>query len=329
VAFDSGDLNQIVSYIKGDVCQCIPFLGAGVNVSCDDPPYRGLPLAGHLADLFLAEPYFTFVGKASDRDNLAKVAQQYEMRSNRSKLTNWLKRQIPDDDHEPSPLLRTLAKMPFPLIVTTNYDRLMEQALRLEDKQEGTDFITVIQPPTGWDMLKDPSLHDKFDDWTAFPGTIVYKIHGSFLGSATRNEENWKPETTPSPVVITEEDYISFMTVMGKANRSRDDGIVGIPDFIRSRMANSMLLFLGYGLEDWDIRGLYNGIIQSIPDYQRRDSFAIQRDATQLWRDFWTKRHVLVRNYDLYAFAVELHEACFQTPLNWAPHIETPDSGQP
>jgi len=314
----------------GDVCQCIPFLGAGVNVSSDDPAYVGLPLGSHLANLFLSEPFFTLVGKQSDRENLAKVSQQYDMKRNRSDLTNWLKRNIPDDDHEPSPLLRALAKFKFPLIVTTNYDRMMEQALRLEGKKEGTDFITVVQPPAGWDLLAEPRLLEQFGDWAAFPGTVVYKIHGSFVGPATRQPGKFVPETNPSPLVITEEDYIGFMTVMGTSSTDR----VGIPDFVRSRILNSMLLFLGYGLEDWDIRGLYNGLIQSIPPYQRRDSFAIQKNATQLWQDFWTKRHVLVRNYDLYQFAAELHQGCFNAPLNWAPlsaapQPESPKPGQP
>ena len=236
------------------------------------------------------------------------------MRRNRTDLTNFLKRQICDDDCDPSPLLRTLAKIPFPLIVTTNYDRLMEAALRLEGKEEGKDFITLVQPPTGWDLLNDRQLSGKFEDWTAFPGTLVYKIHGSFSGTATVKKEKWIAETVPSPVVITEEDYITFMTVMGAETAER----IGVPPFIRSRMANSMLLFLGYGLEDWDIRGLYNGLIQSIPSYSRRDSFAIQKDATSLWQTFWTKRNILVRNYDLYGFAQELHEARFGERPDWA-----------
>jgi hypothetical protein len=313
--FEFGELNQIVSYIKGAVNQCVPFLGAGVNVTSEDPAYSGLPLGGHLANLFLAEPYFTFVGKESDRGNLAKVSQQYEMRRTRSDLTNWLKRQIPDDDHEPSPLLRVLATLNFRLIVTTNYDRMMERALRQTGKKEGIDFLTIVQPPTGWDLLAEPTLFERFADWAAFSGTIIYKIHGSFVGTATRREDNWVTEIKPSPIVITEEDYIAFMTIMGTASPER----IGIPEFLRSRMLNSMLLFLGYGLEDWDIRGLYNGLIHDIPPYQRRDSFAIQHDASNLWQNFWNKRNVLVRNYDLYRFAAELYEACCQTPLKRTP----------
>jgi hypothetical protein len=37
---------------------------------------------------------------------------------------------LDDEDIEPSPLLRTLAALALKLVVTTNYDRLLERALR-------------------------------------------------------------------------------------------------------------------------------------------------------------------------------------------------------
>jgi hypothetical protein len=159
---------------------------------------------------------------------------------------------------------------------------------------------------------------------------LVYKIHGSFKGVATQDKQRWedreylRQEKEPSPVIITEEDYISFMTVMGAESEEK---LIGIPRFVRSRILNSMLLFLGYGLEDWDIRGLYSGLIQSIPKYQREKSFAIQKDPTNLWKDFWIGREVAVVGYDLYQFAKELHLAYFETPLDWPPPTTVSPSG--
>jgi len=77
--------------------------------------YQGLPPGSKLAEQILAEQYFTFSGKSADRENLAEVACS----------ARWRK---------------------SPLIVTTNYDRVMEAALRLEGKEEGKDFITLMQP---------------------------------------------------------------------------------------------------------------------------------------------------------------------------------------
>jgi hypothetical protein len=313
--FDEGDLAQIVSHIRRQPCHCVPFLGAAVNVRDAGRSYPGMLLGRDLAGEFLKTPDFTFVGPVSDRENLAKVTLQYEIRNSRGDLVNRLKTLIPDDDHSPSPLLRTLARMPFKLIVSTNYDRLMERALMMEGKQPGRDFLRIVQPPAGWDIRANPQLTEKFLEWAEFEGLILYKIHGSFLGSATSaTPPAAGAHYSDNPLIITEEDYIQFMTAMGHDDHER----VGIPQCIRSRMTERMLLFLGYGLEDWDIRALYKGLIDSLDNFKKRDSFAIQKNANSLWQRFWNKRDVLVRNFDLYQFAEELHQAYFKEALNWS-----------
>jgi len=328
--FDPGDLSQIVKQIRGEPCFCVPFLGAAVNVKDPARAYDGMLIGRELAGEILSTRDFLFLGPKGDRENLAKVALQYEIRTNRKDLVSKLKYLIPDDDHEPSPLLRTLARLPFELIVSTNYDRLMERALEMEGKKEGKDFITIVQPTSGWDLRADPDLDSKFKDWSAFEGLLLYKIHGSFRGRATRKPQAkppagaGAPEPDPAgPLIITEEDYIEFMIAMGHDDHER----VGIPQCIRSRMQQKMLLFLGYGLEDWDIRALYKGLIDSLDRSEQRDSFAIQKNASPLWQSFWNKRNILVRNFDLYQFADELHQQYFQAPLQWSPAV--PASSEP
>ena len=316
--FDSGDLNQIIMHINMDPCRCVPFLGAGVNAeSLEYPEYEGLLLGGGLASEFLKIPNFNYQGPESQHGNLAKVTLQFEMRTSRTNLIQMLKGLIPDDDRQPSPLLRTLAKLKLRLIVTTNYDRLMELALKLEGKVEGKDFITIVQPPSGWDIRKFPQLLDQFDKWAEFEGLLLYKIHGSFNGPASRKPlAPLAPKDPPkSPLIITEEDYIEFMTAMG----ARDGERVGVPDCIRDRMQRNMLLFLGYGLEDWDIRAIYKGLIDSLDKDDKRESFAIQKEPNELWKRFWSHRSVNVKEFNLYKFATEFHLAYFGKPLEWPP----------
>ncbi len=315
--FDPGELVQIVANIRKDPCLCVPFLGAAVNVKDPDRSYDGMLIGRDLANEILSTKDFLFQGEPGDQANLAKVSLQYELRNTRSDLVSRLKYLIPDDDHQPSTLLRTLARLPFKLIVSTNYDRLMERALALEGKEEGKDFMTIVQPTGGWDLRADPSLMDKFNQWSQFKGLLLYKIHGSFRGKATRSApaDADGESNTKCPLIITEEDYIEFMTAMGHDDHER----VGIPQCVRSRMQRQMFLFLGYGLEDWDIRALYKGMFDSLDTFNRRDSFAIQRNPKPLWQSFWNKRNVLVRNFDLYQFAEELHQAYFGSPLQWSP----------
>jgi hypothetical protein len=289
---------------------CVPFLGAGVNVSSEG--YKGLPLGGEVA-LRLVEkliglenidlkdlceiithralvPYkdLTRIGL----QNLARVALHVEFGTDPSYLITSLKTIIPDDECKPSPLLKTLARLPFQLIVTTNYDRLMEQAL--EDIQKPHKLI--VQPIKGFDVAAQKDLQDELVQHT---GLIVYKIHGTF----PREEANAKKQDKDpfSRVIITEDDYIEFLTVVGIEN-------MGVPNLIKEKMVDSTLLFLGYSLEDWDFRTIFKGLIESLPPRAQRKSFAIQKDPPDFWVEFWKRKNVEIYNVDLYEFAEALEQ---------------------
>ena len=48
-------------------------------------------------------------------------------------MVEFLRGALADEELPPSPALEGLAKLPFPLIITTNYDRLLERAFTLGD----------------------------------------------------------------------------------------------------------------------------------------------------------------------------------------------------
>src|SRR5271165_1746857 len=139
--------------------ECVLFLGAGVNVN-GGTYSKGLPLGGEVA-LRLLGKWMDLHGEElkkatcslTDRvntsekiqrlkgyedltrvalQNLSRVALHVEFRYGFKRLLRYLKEILPEDECEPSPLLRTLARLPAPqertdppfqLIVTTNYDR--------------------------------------------------------------------------------------------------------------------------------------------------------------------------------------------------------------
>jgi len=122
---------------------------------------------------------------------------------------------------------------------------------------------------------------------------VVYKIHGSFSDPATPAGQD------PSDVVLTEEDYIQFLTVIGQPG-------AGVPNYVLSKLVHSRLLFLGYSLEDWDFRTLYKGLIETLPRDDRRTAFAIQWHPPKFWVDYWEGKQVIIYDYDVYCFAEEL-----------------------
>jgi hypothetical protein len=177
-----------------------------------------------------------------------------------------------------------LARLPLNLVVTTNYDRLLEHALQGIQKYE-----PIIQRAEGFPST--PETRARFEELEGYKGLILYKIHGSFLDLVNGDD--------PSPVIITEEDYVQFLTVVAQEN-------IGIPRLIQKKIVPSTLLFLGYSLEDWDFRTIYKGMIEPLPKHQARKSFAIQKDPSEFWVRFWESKGVVIYNVDLYDFAEQL-----------------------
>jgi len=295
---------------------CVPFLGAGANFRDDD---KGLPLGKTVAMGFVEEllrkDQLTAVRELTDisstkaaelgmyadlaaleMHNLARVALHYRRENDANALWSLLRRLLDEAKAEPSLLLRTLARLrrsggpngalPLRLIVTTNYDGLMERAL----EERHVDYEPVDQPLTGFspEIEDDPRLADN-------SRLMLYKIHGSFSGAAKTKR-----------LIVTEDDYISFLTVATR----HDDTVVGVPTMIKARLINSTLLFLGYSLEDWDFRTLYKGLIEPLNEDDKPASYAIDLNPPGFWIDFWAKKGVTIVTMDVSVFAERLIDAC-------------------
>jgi hypothetical protein len=292
--------------------QCVPFLGAGVNAAGDG--YAGLPLGAQVA-LRLAEDLvgtqvasFEELAKVEvlheslneypqllrlSLQDLARVAFHLERAVDNPHLIGVVRGILADHDCEPSRLLKTLARLPVRLIVTTNYDRLMEEALN----KAGREYTRVVQPIRGFDPNDLVKLDETLAEAKAGNILILYKIHGTFP------EEGDRAKEASDRIMITEDDYIEFLTVV--ANEQR-----GIPQTIRAEMTAGTLLFLGYSLEDWDFRTLFKGTIEKLDRHAIFKSFAVQRNPPQFWVKFWEAepRKVIIHDMDLHAFAATLTE---------------------
>ncbi|MDT8307302.1 MAG: SIR2 family protein [Anaerolineae bacterium] len=84
---------------------------------------------------------------------------------------------------------------------------------------------------------------------------LVYHLHGM--------------ESVPASLVLTEDDYLDFLVKV-----SWDNTV--IPPRIGEALADSSLLLLGYGLQDWDFRVLFRGLINRKRSSRRLLSVAIQ-----------------------------------------------------
>lgn len=124
--------------------ECILFLGAGVHASPptgsiykypdNERPPNGIVLSEQLAD---GTDFSKDLPHVSPQD-IRRVSQYYELFNSRETLIEKLRDAIKGSGAQrrrPSPVLKALGTLPFPFIITTNYDQLFEKALDKAEKR--------------------------------------------------------------------------------------------------------------------------------------------------------------------------------------------------
>jgi hypothetical protein len=288
-----------------------PVLGAGVNLCARTPdesrawlgrfPPSGAELAFHLAVEFKYPP--------TEPIDLLRVSQYiYAIRGGSGPLYDAL-HDVFDKPFRPTPVHEFIASVPAavrdaprpgrpPVIVTTNYDDLMEVAL--QERGEEYDVIVYVAegvnegrfcycPPGGrLQPIAEPRSNLDFDPDRR---TIVLKIHGYVdrLNSDDDNDDSY---------VITEDHYIEYLTRMDLDNL--------IPVKVLERLRNCHFLFLGYSLADWNLRAI---LYKLWTDRRRdRDWWAIQMRPGELERKSWRRRGVEILDVPLDDYIRQLSE---------------------
>ncbi len=308
----AGELNEhyenvITDLLNGDV---VPFLGAGVNL-CGRPPKEqwewyanqkeflpdGKELAKHLATQF----HYPAAAPA----DLLRVAQFGAVMQGPGPLRKKL-RLVFDKDYPPTRLHQLLASLPalmrrsghtscYQLILTTNYDDLLERAFIVA--QEPYDLVSYVaegeyrgkflhrSPDGKARIISKPKTYVHVSPEVR---SVILKIHGA----VERNRADWD-----GSYVITEDDYIDYLT--------RTDLSELVPAKLLAKLRNAHLLFLGYGLQDWNLRAILRRVSGGKEKLDWR-AWAIQVNPDELDRKFWENRNVEIINARLEDYAAEL-----------------------
>ncbi len=260
--------------------QCILFLGAGVHHA---PPRAGFvypaayrpPMGSSLSRTLAAECDFTKRLPNESTLNLQRVSLFYERQRSRSALISRIRSEV-QYGRRPSPILRALARMNFPLIITTNYDQLFEKALASENKQPRVS----VYSPDRFTTIRDyaPSTKQPF----------LFKIHGDI--------------DVPDSVVITDEDYIQF--VMRMTDR---DPFNPVPETFVYHLKRWPTLSLGYSLMDYNLRLLFKSLRWKV-DSGFPDMYSVDTAPDPLILDVWwnQRRYVRFIVQDVWRFVPKL-----------------------
>jgi SIR2-like domain len=226
--------------------QCVPFLGAGACV-----PHLPLaaPLAGRLADALGDYPW-------EDKGNLVRVAQYAAV----TRQPLWVKTWVADELRKVTPPARqpggaaadephrVLTDLPLPLYVTTNYDHFMFAALAAHEVRR--PYLELCR----WNRLlaHEPGVFKDQPDFPLSPATpVVFHLHGHL--------------DKPVSMVLTEDDYLDFLEAM-----IRRGGQL-LPGPVARQLEAGALLFIGYGLGDWNFRLL----LRSLKEYAVAASYLV------------------------------------------------------
>lgn len=283
----------------------VPFFGAGVNLVGRPQGVqwqRGqyLPSGSELS-AFLANNYQY---PDNDKLDLVRVSQYISVMAGSGPLYEEL-RKLFDVDYPSNSLHQFFARLPsffrnkgypprYQLIVTTNYDDVMERAFR--EVNEPFDVVTFIAGgehrgkfmhlPYGSDRNILIERPNEYRGLSLDERSVILKIHGAV--------DRLDPEG--DSYVITEDDYIDYLT--------HTDVSSLVPVTLAAKLKKSHFLFLGYGLRDWNLRVILHRIWgEQKLTYK---SWAIQLNPHEIERKFWNKRDVDIIGVSLDDYVAEL-----------------------
>lgn len=170
--------------------QVVLFAGAGISLGTHGQ--RGLPSAAELTRALAIEADYCRAGLCRDYDDdkgrcawpsgcltsYSVAAEHYAERRGRPALLDFLRKQIDIPDLKPLRTHRAIARLPLSVIITTNWDCLLDEALR----DAGKRVAALVE---NYEVA-----------FSNYGDALLVKMHGSI--------------DRPHTIVVTERDYEEF-----------------------------------------------------------------------------------------------------------------------
>lgn len=295
---EASQLSATRQFPYGLVCDLLrrgavlPFIGAGASMSGrlqDSAGSQAFPLSNRELKEELGRAC-EFPASEFEASDIAEVASYFVQQAGRAMLDEFLEKRLGTMNAAPSSTHRFLAqaaRLTPLLIVTTNYDALMEQALLEADQPFGVlayvpgDSAQVEYTPVG---NSQPQLVDprQFPLETGI-GTMVIRLHGPARDYGTKGGKRG--------YVLTEEDQIDWLLHWPK----------WLPPTLMSGVTTSSLLSLGHSARDWSQRALLRTLYSS--RWERVRSWAVAMNPAPLSVMTWQRYGVDVYNIELNEWA--------------------------
>jgi len=285
-----------------------PFLGADFNL-CGRPAGRAwqygeseyLPSHGELAQHLAASFGYP---SSNGTPELGRVSQYVAVTAGAGPLYDELHKLF-EGEYPPTPAHHFFAQLPvllhekgFPsrpqLIVTTNYDDLLERAFHAA--HQPFDVVSYIAEGEHRGKFLHHSFEDEsnlierpneYDRLRLDQRAIILKIHGAIDRTAPERDS----------FVITEDHYLNFLTRTDISNL--------IPVTLAARLRKSHFLFLGYNLRDWNLRIVLHRLWGEQKMVYK--SWVIHSQHQEFDKKLWGQREVEIINVGSEDYLAELN----------------------
>ena len=156
--FDKVNWPAILLHLKKQ--KLVPFLGAGASFSANGT--AGLPGGRELAESLAEECEYP----GMDKTDLLRVAQYYALTVGEMPLRESVNEKVSLPDVKPGEIHNILAGWPIEVVLTTNFDNLMERALSRMIKMLQKRFTSGLEIRNR-SKLRRPSMRRWFTNCTA------------------------------------------------------------------------------------------------------------------------------------------------------------------
>ncbi|MBT9316071.1 SIR2 family NAD-dependent protein deacylase [Leptothoe spongobia] len=232
--------------------------------------------------------------------------------------TSELHRILCDKNYRPNQLHKSFALLPkvirltkpdapmFPLIVTTSYDRMLEQAFEAAEEPFDLVYYSATGEKDDWFLHKTPEgiIHEidnpnNYRRLSLKKRPVILKVYGTVDQSIDADR-----------LVISEDDYIDFLSWRNTPDL--------LPTTLLKQLRRNQVLFLGpCSLSHWHQRVILHHIWPTRPFLKKSKWYAIQWDSEEsddikesndINKKFWKKYNVDIQDISPEDFMNEFDE---------------------
>jgi hypothetical protein len=188
------------------------------------------------------------------------------------------------------------------LIITTNYDCLIEESLDRKEvpyavlvttKRNQQVLVHFSDSVPGRDQFiqhNTGQYPNQFTVMKTIPLVVIYKMHGSLHPKLSFENEG---------VVISDSDYVDYISRASGSNGA-------LPSHVRILMRGKPFLFMGYSLSDWNVRSMFETVTKErVREEQVRD-LSVMYSVRKYEELFFEKHGITILQTDLTDFANEI-----------------------